>query len=73
MYLGVVMDKHLNWKAHINHIRTKLSYAAKVLSLIRHYVNKQSLTKLYYSFVYPHLKYAITSWGNACKSSLEKI
>jgi len=28
---------------------------------------------LYYSFAYPHLKYAITLWGSACKSFLEKI
>jgi len=72
-HLGVVMDKHLNWKAHINHIKTKLSYAAKFLSQIRNYMNKQTLIKLYYSFAYPHLKYAIILRGSACKSSLEKF
>ena len=38
----------------------KLSYAARIFFIIRHYVNKQTLTKLYYSFAYPHIKYGIT-------------
>ena len=42
-------------------------------SIIRRYVNKQALTKLYYSFAYPHIKYGIVSWGSACQTYLEKI
>ena len=45
-YLGVMIDKHLNWKAHIDYVIKKLSYAARILSIIRHYVNKQTLIKL---------------------------
>ena len=72
-YLGVMIDKHLNWKAHIDYVIKKLSYAARILSIIRHYVNKQTLIKLYYSFAYPYLKYGIISWGSACQTSLAKI
>ena len=72
-YLGVMIDQHLNWKAHIDYVIKKLSYAARILSIIRHYVNKQTLIKLYYSFAYPYLKYGIISWGSACQTSLEKI
>ena len=41
-YLNVVIDKHLNWNAHIEYVIKKLSYAARILSIIRHYVNKQT-------------------------------
>ena len=72
-YLGVMIDKHLHWNAHIESVIKKLSYAASILSIIRFYVNKQTLSKLYYSFAYPYLKYGIISWGSACQTSLEKI
>ena len=62
-YLGVLIDKHLNWKANIDYVIKKLSYAARIQSIIRHYVNKQTLIKLYYSFAYPYLKYGIISWA----------
>ena len=60
-------------RAHINYVIKKLSYAARILSIIRHYFNKQTLIKLYYSFAYLYLKYGIISWGSACQTSLEKI
>ena len=66
-----MIDEHLNWNTHIDYVIKKLSYAARILSIIRHYVNKQKLIKLYYSFAYPYLKYGI--WGSACQTSLEKI
>ena len=39
-YLGVMIDKHLNWNAHIEYVIKKLSYAARILSIITHYDNK---------------------------------
>ena len=72
-YLGVVIDEQMNWNAHINYTVKKLSNAARIFSIIRHYVNKQTLTKLYDSFAYPHIKYGIVSWGSACQAYLEKI
>ena len=39
-YLGVLIDKQMNWNAHIDYTVKKLSYAARIFSMIRHYVNK---------------------------------
>ena len=68
----VMIDQHLNWKAHIDYVVKKLSYAARIL-VTRHYVHKQAQIKSYYSFGYPYLKHGIISWGSACQTSLEKI
>ena len=54
-YLGVVIDKQMNWNAHINYTVKKLSYAARIFSIIKLYINKQTLTKLYNSFAYPRI------------------
>ena len=72
-YLGVVTDKQMNWNAHIDYTAKKLSYAAIIFFIIRHYVNKETLTKLHYSFAYPHIKYGIVLCGSACQTYLEKI
>jgi len=31
------------------------------------------MKQLYYSFIHPYLTYAITSWGSACKTRLNRI
>ena len=31
------------------------------------------MKQLYYSFIYPYLTYAYTSWGSACKTNLNRI
>ena len=50
-YLGVVIDKQMNWNAHIDYTVKKLSYVARIFSIIRHHVNKQTLTS--YTIVLP--------------------
>ena len=41
-YLGVTTDKQSKWNVHIDNIIKKLSFATKIFSTIRHYVNKQT-------------------------------
>ena len=67
-YLGVMIDKQLTWSNHVNSIINKLAKASRILSKVRHYVSKVTLLKLYYSFVYPYLKYGIIAWGNSRKT-----
>ena len=42
---------------------------------IRHYVNvsRETILNLYYTFVYPHLKYGIIAWGKTTKALLRKL
>ena len=72
-YLGVILNDKLNWTSHINNIYTKISKASYILCKIRHYVNLNTLKMIYYSLVYPHLTYCISSWGGAPKTTLQSI
>ena len=72
-YLGIIIDEELSCCKHYNYIANKLSKAAGILCRIRHYINKKTLINLYYSFVYPSLKYGITAWGNQTKSIMRKL
>ena len=72
-YLGVILNDKLNWTSHINNIYTKISKASYILCKIRHYVNLHTRKMIYYSLVYPHLTYCISSWGGAPKTTLQSI
>ena len=61
-YLGVVIDCHLNWKAHISYLPKKLNRNIGALSKLRHFVTTDILTNFYYSlsffYIWPR------AWGN---------
>ena len=48
-YIGVLIDEHLSWKPHINELVKKLNRSNSMLSKIRHYVNENTFSSLYYS------------------------
>ena len=62
-YLGVYIDEHLNWKHHIDFVCNKLKRANGALSKLRHYVDKKTLTSLYFSLFQCHISYAAQIWG----------
>lgn len=72
-YLGVFLDEKLNWKGHINIIKTKVSRGIHLISKLRNYININTLKMVYFSTVYPHLSYCITAWGGTYPSTILPI
>ena len=54
-FLGICIDSNLTWKAHINHIVTKVAKTTGILYKARHFLPSQTLRTLYYSLIYPYL------------------
>ena len=63
-YLGIYIDKNLNWAPHIQHINSKISKNLGILFRLRHFLTLNTLKQIYYSLIYPYLHYGIMSWGN---------
>ena len=55
-YLGIKIDKNLNWKQHINDIAIKLNRANALLFTIRNYVNKYILRTIYFAIFDSHIR-----------------
>ena len=74
-YLGILIDSHLTWKHHIDHIAIKISRTTGLISKIRHFVPKHTLiNKIIYRFlVAPYLTYGLIVWGQVFKSYLDKL
>ncbi len=72
-YLGVYFDKDLNWKTHIDYISKKISKSCGSLARLRYCVEIDTLREVYHSLIHSYLRYGITVWGSASKTSLVKL
>ena len=72
-YIGILIDKNLSWKHHIDVIATTISKSVGLIAKLRHFVPRSILINIYQSLIYPYLTYGITAWGQACKTHLDKI
>ena len=62
-YLGIKTDENLNWKQHIHDMAIKLNRANALLSIIKNYVNKLTLSNIYFAIFDSHINYANLIWG----------
>ena len=69
-FLGIIIDKHLTFKYHINAISTKISRSVGLLHRLKFYLPPEILKTLYYSFVYPYMHYCIESWFGTSQTVL---
>ena len=72
-YLGVLMDKNLSWKHHIDAIATKISENVGLTAKLRHYVPRKILLNIYKLLIHPYLTYSFAAWGQAGKTYLNNI
>jgi hypothetical protein len=72
-YLGVHLDEHLNWKAHVSTIVTKLRRANGAISKFRHYVPIKTLLNVYHAIFISHVRYASQIWGLCDNSVTHRI
>lgn len=64
-FLGVHIDKHLNWAKHIEKLNNKISSYCYALSVLVDVSSIEVAINAYYGNVYPLLLYGILFWGNS--------
>jgi len=63
--LGLDLDHHMNWKAHIDKIIPKLSRASYVIRSVYFLNDVSTFTTIYYASFHSVMKYGIIFQGNA--------
>ena len=71
--LGVIFDKRLSSKSHINFICDKLNKRVNVLTRLRHFMPKKTLNLIYKSLALPIIDYSVCVYGYTYSSHLERI
>ena len=69
-YLGVMFDKNLNWKNHIDHICGTITRSIGGLAVLRHRTNTSVLREIYFALINSYVRYGILVWGNASEITL---
>ena len=72
-FLGVYIDKKLEWHEHIKYIINKLNSSTYAMRKIKNILNTNHLMTLYYSLVYPYIDYAISLWGSTHNTHVIKL
>ena len=72
-FLGVLIDKNLSWKYHIDYIASKISRVVGIISRLRHSVPLNTLIQIYRSLIFPYTYYGIAAWGQAAQAHLRKV
>lgn len=71
-YLGLHIDKHLLWNAHIDHVNTKLAAATDIMRKLK-FLPIDILRKLYFTLAHSHITYATSIWAAAKDNVLNKL
>ena len=72
-FLGVTIDKDLNWEAHRAQLLKKLASSSGMLNRIKDNVPQHLHKDLYHTLFESHLTYGITVWGGLAESKLDPL
>ena len=62
-FLGIIIDKNLTFKPHINAVAKKVSKITGILNRLKRFLPDYILMTLYHSLILPHFTYGILIWG----------
>ena len=72
-FLGVIFDKHLNFKLHYEKVLSSLSRVSGITYRSRYILPKNVLKTLYLSLGWSHLSYGIVIWGGSSQTYKNRI
>ena len=71
--LGVSIDNHLDWHAHINMICQKISCNLFLLSKLRYLLDSQACKMFINAHILSHINYASTLWDSCAQVNLKRL
>ena len=72
-YLGLHMDRYVNFDIHINEMCKKISRAIGVFKYACKFVPLNTRKMLYYSFIHTYFEYCATLWCNTSQHNLNRL
>ena len=62
-FLGIYLDKYMNWKRHTDYIASKISKSIGILNSLKHILPTEIKLMIYNSLILSHINYGILIWG----------
>ena len=76
LYLGLVLDKRLNWRDHVDHLRAKCTSSVSLIKHLSHLswgADRKSLQRLYVALVRSKLDYGAQVYGSSSSGALRRL
>ena len=62
-FLGIIINKHLNWTSHVDMLTAKLYKTIGILNSLKHVLPINILRTIYNSLILFHLHFGMLQWG----------
>ena len=72
-YLGVYLDKDLSFKTHTAYVKAKLTKMSGVFYYMSSFLQPCDIHRIYFAYIFPHIKYGIELYGMSSKSNIKSI
>jgi len=72
-HLGLTLTNTLSWSTHIGNILSACSPLVDVMMKLKYKLDKESLERIYFSFIRPKLEYACHIWDNCSKTDAKLL
>jgi hypothetical protein len=72
-HLGLILDRNMSWKNHINHISSSTSRMLNVMKSLKYKLDRLSLEKIYCYYIRPKLEYGDILFAGAPQSLLSTL
>lgn len=72
-FLGILFDKHLTFKNHVNYISTKIAGNVGIIFKLNKFLPSHVLNYLYFSLVHPYLYYGVEVWHGTYSNITENV
>ena len=69
-FLGVYLNKNLDWKYHSNQVYNKIQSNKQLLNISKNLMDMKTLIKIYYAHIHSHLNYGLVVWGSMLNKTL---
>ena len=72
-HLGVILSMDGKWSSHVDYIIEKVTKQISVLRKLKYNLNRDTLSKIYASFIRPHFEYACEVWDGLSKFDIDRL
>lgn len=64
-FLGIIIDKDINWKLHVDNVSTRINKFVYALKQVKNVTNIKTAIISYHAYVESILRYGVIVWGNS--------
>lgn len=73
LYLGVMIDSKLNFKAQVKKVCNQVKFSVSNFRFTRDYMSTETAMMSMYSIVISHITFCLTTWSQASTTTLKSL